>query len=372
MTPPTAEGGPLRVRTFVPRGDPTGLGGTVIRVDPVTGAAPPDNPQRDEQRSERPPDRRLRLPQSVPHRRPARHERGLGRRRGLGRLEEINRAHQPAIAGARLRLAVLRGRRAATAGTARPEHVQSLYAQGPGAARSRTSPMGTPRRSCRARPARPAGRRSSGLAFYPRAAPTACLRRRAVLRGLLAQLHLGHVAGAGGLPEPGPRSDVRRRQPGTDGPVVGPTATSTTWTWTAGRSGGSRLRIGNRRRCARHRDADARAPHRSPLLRLASSKDPEGDPLTYAWDLDGDGAFDDSSAVRPCGPTPRRGCECAPAKLLTRAAGEVLGDRHRRPRVPCWSCMIEFPAVGTMRRLGEIIVLLEDSGTDFLGCILSC
>jgi glucose/arabinose dehydrogenase len=44
QTPPTAEGGSLRSQDIRTRGDPTGLSGTVIRIDPETGAALPDNP----------------------------------------------------------------------------------------------------------------------------------------------------------------------------------------------------------------------------------------------------------------------------------------------------------------------------------------
>jgi glucose/arabinose dehydrogenase len=43
-TPPTAEGGALRSQDLRTAGDPTGLGGTFIRVDAMTGAALPDNP----------------------------------------------------------------------------------------------------------------------------------------------------------------------------------------------------------------------------------------------------------------------------------------------------------------------------------------
>ncbi|WP_344142048.1 PQQ-dependent sugar dehydrogenase, partial [Polymorphospora rubra] len=44
MTPPTAEGGALRAQDLRTGGDPTGLSGTLIRVDPETAAAMPDNP----------------------------------------------------------------------------------------------------------------------------------------------------------------------------------------------------------------------------------------------------------------------------------------------------------------------------------------
>jgi glucose/arabinose dehydrogenase len=44
MTPPSAEGGMLRSQDLRTSGDPTGLDGTLLRLDPATGAAMPDNP----------------------------------------------------------------------------------------------------------------------------------------------------------------------------------------------------------------------------------------------------------------------------------------------------------------------------------------
>jgi len=44
LTPPTAEGGALRSQDLRSGGDPTGLSGTVLRIDPDTGAPLPDNP----------------------------------------------------------------------------------------------------------------------------------------------------------------------------------------------------------------------------------------------------------------------------------------------------------------------------------------
>ncbi|MDQ1522062.1 MAG: hypothetical protein QOI55_3135, partial [Actinomycetota bacterium] len=44
MSPPTAQGGALRSQDLVTAGDPTSLDGSIIRVDPATGAPLPDNP----------------------------------------------------------------------------------------------------------------------------------------------------------------------------------------------------------------------------------------------------------------------------------------------------------------------------------------
>ena len=44
LPPPTAEGGALRAQDLRTTGDPVSLDGTIIRVNPATGAAMPDNP----------------------------------------------------------------------------------------------------------------------------------------------------------------------------------------------------------------------------------------------------------------------------------------------------------------------------------------
>ena len=44
LTPPTAEGGALRAQDLRTSGDPVALDGSVIRVDPATGAGLPSNP----------------------------------------------------------------------------------------------------------------------------------------------------------------------------------------------------------------------------------------------------------------------------------------------------------------------------------------
>ena len=45
MTPPTAEGGRLRAQDLRTNGDPLGLAGSLIRIDPATGAGAPGNPR---------------------------------------------------------------------------------------------------------------------------------------------------------------------------------------------------------------------------------------------------------------------------------------------------------------------------------------
>ena len=105
-------------RTCARRGDPVSLDGTIIRVDPATGAGLPDNPLAG---SADPNARRiiaygLRNPFRFTFR-PGTHELWVGDV-GWSTWEEINRISDPTDARRReLRLALLRGRRHASPGT---------------------------------------------------------------------------------------------------------------------------------------------------------------------------------------------------------------------------------------------------------------
>ena len=131
LTPPTAEGGALRAQDLRTSGDPVGLDGSIIRVDPATGAGLPTNPLGRELRSERPPDHRPRPAQPLPLHLPPGDERALGRGRGLERLggdqphPGPDRRH-----GRELRLALLRGQSQAVGLRRRqPEHLREPVRQ---------------------------------------------------------------------------------------------------------------------------------------------------------------------------------------------------------------------------------------------------
>ncbi len=109
LTPPTAEGGALRSQDTRTGADPASLDGTIIRVNPDTGAALPDNPNAG---SSDPNVRRIvghRPAQPLPLHLPPGHQRPLPGRRRLGHLGGDQPPAQSCRAGGELRLALLRG-----------------------------------------------------------------------------------------------------------------------------------------------------------------------------------------------------------------------------------------------------------------------
>ena len=112
LSPPTAEGGSLRSQDLRrPSGDPVTLDGTIIRVDPATGAAPPEQPaaRRIPIRTPAGSSRTDSATRSASRSAPVRARCGSGTS-DWTTWEEINRITSPTDGcGRELRVAVLRG-----------------------------------------------------------------------------------------------------------------------------------------------------------------------------------------------------------------------------------------------------------------------
>ena len=136
---------------------PALLNGSLLRLDPATGAAAAGNPTH-LARSEPAADRRVRLPEPVPLRVPTGQESALARRRGLGQLGG-DRAHRNAPTSVlELRLALLRG--PAPQPAYQSAGLSSCSNLRPRASPARTSTTRTPTRSRSTTAARPRRARS--------------------------------------------------------------------------------------------------------------------------------------------------------------------------------------------------------------------
>lgn len=367
MSPPTAEGGALRSQDARTLGDPTGLDGALLRVDPLTGEGAPGNPFAASA------DPNLRRIVAFGMRNPFRMTVRPGTSElwsaevGWSAWEEIDRVPAPADAVAdNFGWPCYEGAgRQGGYDSADLDICERLYAE-PGAAVAPYFAYAHGRRvvateSC------PTGNGSSiaGIAFYP-GGPypddlDGALFFADFSRGCIWVMRRD----GGALPDP---ARVSTFVDGAEGPVeliVGPSGELYYVNILAGELRRIEYEPGNRAPVA----VAAASPRSGPApltvrFDSAGSHDPDGGPLTFAWDLDGDGAYDDSTAAAPQHTYTADGRYTASLQVTdvdgasTRAAVSIhVGNTPPRPA-------IATPAPGTTWRVGDQIAFSGSAADD--------
>jgi PKD repeat protein len=367
LTPPTAEGGALRSQDLRTPADPVSLDGTIIRVDPATGAAMAGNPMIG---SPDPNARRIiAYGQRNPFRftfRPNTGELWAGDV-GWNDWEEINRIPSPTAQVTNLGWPCYEGagRQNGYDGV-NLTICENLYAAGAGAV---TAPYHAYHHNNRVVTGEtcPTGSSSiAGLQFefaqggsYPAEYQDALFFADYSRDCIWAMLK-----GADGNPAPG---QIRTFVAAAANPVnleTGPGGNL----FYVDFDGGTVRRISY---TAANQPPTAMATA-TPTTGSApltvnfdgtGSSDPEGSPLTYAWDLDGDGAYDDSTASRPTYTYTASGSYAA--KLRVTDSGGLSGTATVTITVGNTppTATITTPAAGTTWKVGDVISF-SGSATD--------
>ncbi len=300
QTPPTAEGGALRSQDLRTTGDPTGLDGSILRVNPATGAALPTNPlaASSDANARRIVAYGLRNPFRFAFR-PGTGEIWLGDV-GMDDWEEIDRlqdplsapvenfgwpcyegnGHQPGYDNADLNLC------------------ESLYTQ-PGDV---TAPYFTYPHSGKVVDGEscPSGGSSiSGMTFYPGGSYPDAYDGALFFADYSRACIWAMPTNGGSLPDPDSRLTFDAGAPGPVDLELGPGG-DLFYASLNGEVHRIQYVAGNQAPAA-----DAKADPTSGPAPLSvdfdarGSSDPEHDPISFAWDLDGDGQFDDSTSATP-------------------------------------------------------------------------
>jgi glucose/arabinose dehydrogenase len=354
LTPPTAEGGALRSQDLRTTGDPTSLDGTILRVDPNTGNGLLDNPLA----SSLDPNARRIVAQGLrnPFRitvRPGTSDVWVGDV-GWNDWEEINRlgplstvtnfgwpcyegnGRQPGYDGANLNICeALYGQ----AGAVTPPFY--TYAHSAKVVTGETCPTG--------------GSSISGLAFYNGGTFPAQYNGALFFSDYSRNCIWVMFPGSNGLPNPSNRATFLAPAAGPVDLQVGPGGAL----YYADLNGGTIRRISAVGANNPPTAVISASPTNGPAPLTVQfdgrgSSDPDGDTITYAWDLDGDGAFDDSTSPQtswtyPVGTFTARLRVTDPSSA-SGTASVVINSGNTLP-----SATISTPSPSTLWRVGDTI-----------------
>jgi len=359
LTPPTAEGGALRSQDLRTAADPTGLDGALLRVDPATGAGLPDNPNSGSS------DANARRVVAYGMRNPFR----FAVRPGTGEVwigdvgwntwEEIERLRTPSASLTNLGWPCYEGAgRQNGYDSANLSICENLYAAGTGAVQAplfawNHSSTVVPGESC------PSGSSAAaGIAFAPENGSYPAEYRGALFFADYSRDCIwAMLPGSDGVPDP---AKIRTFAAGAGNPVqleIGPGGDLFYPDFDGGTIRRVTFTAANQPPTA---VATAAPTTGSPPLTVqfdgSGSSDPDaGDTLSYAWDLDGDGQYDDSTAVAPTYTYTSTGTYVASLRVTDTggASGTAAVTINVGNTAP--SATISSPAPGTTWKVGDVI-----------------
>jgi glucose/arabinose dehydrogenase len=359
MSPPTAEGGALRSQDVRTTGDPAGLNGAILRVDPATGAGLPDNPMASssDANARRIVGYGLRNPFRITTR-PGTNEVWIGDV-GWSSWEEIDRLVSPTAAPVdNFGWPCYEGDgRQGGYDAANLSICENLYADGTGAVeapyfRYHHNDLVVPNDVCPKGGSSVAG---TSFAFSSGGSYPAEYRGALFFADYTRRCIWAIPTGANGLP------DIAKRRTFVGGaaqPVdleIGP--------------GGDLFYVdlgGTIRRIRYFNQnqppiaaADANPTSGPAPLTVAfdgsASSDPDGDALTYAWDLDGDGAFDDAAAATAGFTYTQPGTYTATLRVTDPSGASGTSSVSISAGNTPPTAVIDTPAAGTTWRVGDLI-----------------
>jgi glucose/arabinose dehydrogenase len=299
QTPPTAEGGALRAQDIRTTGDPTGLNGSVIRIDPNTGRALPDNPNFSS------PDPVARMIVGYGFRNPFRITARPGTREiwvgdvGWRDWEEIDIIADPTAPNRNYGWPCYEGRvREPDYDGANLNLCESLYAQAGAVTFSHYQYLeGAPvvsGESCSNTDSS-----LSGLAFYESGSYPSTYRGALFFADYTRRCIWVMFPGANGVPDPATRAVFIESAAFPVDLQTGPGGDLFYVDIVGGAIRRVRFQQGNPPIAVATANPTSGSAPLTVNFNGSQSSDPDGGPLVYAWDLDGNGVFGDSSIANP-------------------------------------------------------------------------